>query len=334
MPLIQWIMQNLSVKKEYGVLAGGESEKRFIYDNLSAGGAVLNGEALEKLIELRFGALVGGDALISKISYLIGSGGVELNGSANVNLFRRFKVVINNDIGDFVYDSCNNAGIVVGFSFRTYSETEYAINRSSKKIILPQSKISDAVNLFDPLLIDNKINQLEFYLNNLENYAVYDGLDVFSDNLEKSYFCDANLIKSKIQNIRSKSYLFNVRKNAKKRFEDESLFNFDLSFYKDRIQKSKTLYENPLKYSVFSGKKVHADSIDACDSKAYVIQRNLNKLSEHLISSQNSNSNKIKLNAAEFECPSVSATNIEDEISKLAKPIRNYVVNPGLHKIS
>jgi hypothetical protein len=148
MPLIQWVMQNLS-------------------SNL--GGAVAGGSATVSggfLIVPKGGATASGKALYQKVFSIIPSGGALLGGKSSIE--ERYGVNTTRKIlhlpGDIVYDETNKPWIVVSFEFSTSnSEAKYNINNNIKNEFLYDSQItdffSDYLNYLEKETLD-KINSL------------------------------------------------------------------------------------------------------------------------------------------------------------------------------
>jgi len=198
MPLIQWVMQNLGVKKE-GVLVGGESQIRIVRDILISGGIVVAGDSIEKYFTSN-GVKVGGDALLNSIFNILVTGGAEVGGSSKIQFSKVYKTSNNYSIGDLI-NYCNSTGIVVGFSLSSYSEAEYVISKFSKRIIIKESEISGLQIGLDPNLIQTKINYINYLINNPKNYNVVDGQIVLENQEQKfKYFCE-NEISNKINKM-------------------------------------------------------------------------------------------------------------------------------------
>jgi len=127
MPLVQWIMQNLSTPN-------------------AQGGAVGSGTALVQqtsFVLASGGANASGSSFYEKISTIIATGGAVAGGEAYVNQqpanIKKFRHLP----GDTVYDNCNKSWVVISFEFASSGEQKLHLFNNVKQKVLFESEISN-----------------------------------------------------------------------------------------------------------------------------------------------------------------------------------------------
>ena len=216
MPLIQWIMQNLSptaIQKE-GVVVGGTADVA----------------KQSYIIPKPAGLLAGGGAFYSKISNIIASGGIAVGGNAIVSKRSTKYKEIKHIPGDTVYDKCNKSWVVVSFEFAPSGEPKFNLSNSTgQQKILYESQLSDqpvyvlgegfldcpmaqsqvfsgrriqkfgSIDLsYEKEMIESKINHLH---QEIIPSVVNPGKKTFTSNYCSSYEQKKYLIESKISDL-------------------------------------------------------------------------------------------------------------------------------------
>lgn len=102
MPLVQWIMQNLTVPAG-GVDVDGVALISKIMDQIGSGGVQIAGTAEEILIKVGNGVKIDGFVEVNSIYNVVTKGGVEVSGDAFVELLKLLRVRIPYMPGDQVY---------------------------------------------------------------------------------------------------------------------------------------------------------------------------------------------------------------------------------------
>lgn len=162
MPLIQWIMQNLSAAESVfsGAKAGGTAETQVEYS----------------ITVLDAGALVSGESIDQQIISLEGIGGLEAGGVAGVNkqTGRRNIRKVSHLPGDLVYDKHNKPWIVVSFEVdSSKNEALYKLTNYHKQKFLYDSEVTEISSIDEDILeIDvlNKIYNIQKEIQNI-NYT-------------------------------------------------------------------------------------------------------------------------------------------------------------------
>jgi len=127
MPLVQWIMQNLSTPN-------------------AQGGAVGGGTALVQqtsFVIATGGANASGTSFYEKISSIIATGGAVAGGEAYVNEQAANIKKVRHLPGDTVYDKCNKSWVVISFEFASSGEQKLRLSNNVKQKVLFESEISN-----------------------------------------------------------------------------------------------------------------------------------------------------------------------------------------------
>ena len=127
MPLVQWIMQNLSTPNARGGVVGG-------------GSAIVQQTSF--VIASR-GGNVGGASFYEKTSSLVATGGAVAGGESYVDDVPAYFKKIRHLPGDTVYDKCNKTWIVVSFEFASSGEQKLNLSNNVKQKVLFESEISE-----------------------------------------------------------------------------------------------------------------------------------------------------------------------------------------------
>lgn len=127
MPLVQWIMQNLSTPNAQGGAVGG-------------GSAIVQQSSF---VIATGGATASGSSFYEKISSIIATGGAVAGGESYVDdqpaNFKKIKHIP----GDTVYDKCNKTWVVVSFEFASSGEQKLHLSNNVKQKVLYESEISN-----------------------------------------------------------------------------------------------------------------------------------------------------------------------------------------------
>lgn len=162
MPLVQWIMQNLST-------------------HVAQGGAVGGGSALVQLTSFVIttgGAKVDGSALYEKISDLIASGGAVVGGQAYVDDQSANFKKIRHLPGDTVYDKCNKSWVIISFEFSSSGEQTLHLFNNVKRKTLMESEVSEVPRPFSAHETEIGFKLSALRTQPLANLPVYSGRKV------------------------------------------------------------------------------------------------------------------------------------------------------------
>jgi hypothetical protein len=157
MPLVHWIVQNLSTLKSKGGVVGGGSA------------------AIEQIsfVIATSGSEAGGTAFCEKISNIASSGGAISGGNSFSSKEFAYYKKARYLPGDVVYDKCNKSWIVVSFEFSSFSEQKLNLTNNFKQKILFESELSsqqiyvlengfkDCAVHNQSVFINNKINSIK-----------------------------------------------------------------------------------------------------------------------------------------------------------------------------
>lgn len=127
MPLVHWIVQNLSTLK-------------------SKGGAVGGGSAAIQQVSFVIattGSEAGGTAFCEKISDIAFSGGGVSGGNSFSSKEFAYYKKARYLPGDVVYDKCNKSWIVVSFQISSFSEQKLNLTNNFKQKIFFESELSE-----------------------------------------------------------------------------------------------------------------------------------------------------------------------------------------------
>lgn len=127
MPLVQWVMQNLSTPN-------------------ASGGAVGGGSALVQqtsFVIATGGANASGSSFYEKISSIIATGGAVSGGEAYVSEQPGNIKKVRHLPGDTVYDKCNKSWVVISFEFASSGEQKLRLSNNVKQKVLFESEISN-----------------------------------------------------------------------------------------------------------------------------------------------------------------------------------------------
>lgn len=158
MPLVQWIMQNLSVAPGYGVSGGGTAEVKqtsFVF----ASGSVLT----------------NGNSFYNTIGEFAAVGGVSSGGESIISETPAFRKKLRYLPGDVVYDKCNKSWVVVSFEFNDSGQNLNLANNVRQKTLSEREIFNSPVYVYKKEIFNEYSNPSILFSckritpNNIEN---------------------------------------------------------------------------------------------------------------------------------------------------------------------
>jgi hypothetical protein len=129
MPLIQWIMQNLTPIQTGGAVIDGAAILEKIIPRVASGGVSVSGTAENIVLVFKQGVEIDGFATVSNNMNDVMTGSVEVSGEAFISIAKQLRIFINYLPGDQVYYNCGQF-VILGYYYDLDDRIRYEITNN------------------------------------------------------------------------------------------------------------------------------------------------------------------------------------------------------------